>query len=70
MNHDLLLILSSIKNALGTGRDMQQSADNLCDSIHDINPERCQSLNCVDCIVGYKYSTQYAHQVIQTWKVL
>lgn len=70
MNNDLFLILSSIKNALGNSRGEKQSADELCNSMHDIDPNRCQYLNCIDCIVGYKNSTQYAHQVIQTWKIL
>lgn len=70
MNNDLFLILSSIKAALGEGRSKNTTTDSLCDAIHDIDPYRCHYLNCIDCIVGYKDSTQYAHQIIQTWKIL
>ncbi|UUG68354.1 hypothetical protein B2_gp70 [Shigella phage B2] len=70
MNNDLFLILSSIKAALGEGRGKNTSADFLCNGIHDTDPEQCHYVNCIDCIVGYKDSTKYAHQIIQTWKIL
>lgn len=69
MNGELLLILSSIKNALGD-KVGKTSTDNLCDAIYVVDPERCNYVNCIDCIIGYKNSTHYAHQVIQTWKIL
>lgn len=69
MNGELLLILSSIKNALGDMGD-KTSTDKLCDAIYGVDQERCHYINCIDCIVGYKDSTQYAHKIIQTWKIL
>lgn len=69
MNDELLLILNSIKNALGDRGD-KTSTDKLCDAVHDVDLERCHYIDCIDCIVGYKDSTQYAHQIIQTWKIL
>ncbi len=70
MNNDLFLILSSIKAALGEGRSGKTTIDELCNVIHDANPEHRHYVNCIDCILGYKNSTQYAHQIIQTWKIL
>ena len=70
MNDELLLILSSIKNALGEQMDESTSANNLCDVIYERDTYGCDSLNCIDCVIGYKDSTQYTHQVIQTWKIL
>lgn len=69
MNSDLFLIISSIKNALGNIGD-KTITDKLCDAIYVVDPKKCHYINCIDCIVGYKHSTQYAHQVIQTWKIL
>lgn len=70
MNSNLILILSSIKNTLGKQLEFNTSTDSLCDVIYDADPERCTYISCVDCIIGYKDSTHYAHQIIQTWKVL
>lgn len=70
MNNDLFLILSSIKAALGEGRNGRTTTDELCNTIHDTDLEKCHYVNCIDCILGYKDSTQYAHQMIQTWKIL
>lgn len=70
MNNDLFLILSSIKAALGNGRSTKSSTDNLCNCIYEIHHTGCNDIHCSDCIVGYKDSTKYAHQIIQTWKIL
>lgn len=70
MNYELLLIISSIKAALGNGRGIKTTTDNLCDAIYEAYGENCDYINCIDCIIGYNDSTQYAHQVIQTWKIL
>lgn len=70
MNNELFLIISSIKAALGDGRAIKTTTDNLCDALYNADRENCDYINCVDCIVGYHDSTQYVHQVIQTWKIL
>ena len=40
MNNDLFLILSSIKAALGKGRSGKTTTDELCNAIHDTDPEK------------------------------
>lgn len=70
MNDELILILSSIKAALGNGRGTKTTTDSLCDALYNEDSIKCDYINCIDCIIGYNDSTQYAYQVIQTWKVL